>query len=1640
MLGRRALARVFAVVGVSGTVLAGMATAPVLGATPTGTVTLDASSPSSATNTQTRTISFTTSQLLVPTSPTPVPTTVTMNRNAVPTDQVVATDFAITTVNSLPPVSHVTATFDFSLANPTLSEGAGYDIEIAQGSIDDQCGNCFHVLGNTPTISKATTETTLGEGGQLSSYVIHGANFAKGPYDGTANPASVRFLHSSTQTLDTNITVGPTVDSQGNPQPTATTAGTITLRLQASGTDVAAYDDDLVVTNTDGKSALCTACLHVEPQPTISSVALAATGDPSIGQNATGQQLVITGTHFQPNALVTIANPTQAVGSINFTQGSTSPDGTQIVLTQVNTSTVTAGGTGSSHKWNVTVANPDWHNVSAAQQLTVNPQPTATSISYPEGGSDVGQGAQARQVKVSGGGLDAGAHLEFPSPGLPSGVIAHDQTVDLLGESVTAQLDVPRNASVGSFPVTIVNGDGGTSAPCATPPSGIPPTSTPCPLQIAAAPSIASISPSTVTAPYTGGPITITGTNFHTGANNVHVSIGPAGSLYLDETATATGSGTVKTITIPSGHINVPGSVLASDTDVTVTNVDDGGVNTAANIFHIANLSVTGVSPTQATNDAPATGVVVSGSNFDSGATVLLRHTTCLPPPASCDIATISGTNLQIAQDGTSLTADFDVTNAAPGDYRVVVTNPANGAHPGTAEDPSVTFTLLASDPTTSSVAPTALGGGASSVAVTVTGTNFYPGSSVSFDSSDITLVGSPTITNGGTKITQYVNVSPGVSSGTTTVTVTNSAGIASNTQNLALDAAPLVVGVTPANHSPDPVQLSVAGSGFVTGATLQFDNSSVHAGNIQVAPDGTSLTADLTFDAGAVPGDAPVAVAVTVVNPDFGQATTPAGNGLQLDPEPRITSVTSPIPAGKATTVTIDGANFLPAANVTAPNGSNVTVSNVQFVNSGQLTATLTVGSNALRGARTLTVDNGDGGVATKDVTVYVVPGPPQSPAGPTQLVAPGNSSLTITWQPPADDGGSAVTGYVVTVTEHGTNNSESHPLGSTATSDTFTALTNGVLYDVSVVAANGAGSGAALTGSGTPRTVPSAPSLTVTPLNGELDLSWSAPADGGSPITGYTATVTQHGTTNSTSHPLGANATADTFPNLTNGTAYDVVLFATNAAGDGAQATDTKTPRAVPGAPTDLVVTPGNGSLSLSWVAPGSNGGNAIDKYVVSVTPHSGGATQSFDAGTTSLDISSLANGSPYDVTVTAHNQAGNGAAVVGSGTPRTVPGAPTALTVTPGDGTLAASWGAPASDGGNGVDKYTVSVTPHAGGTTTTFDTSDASTTSHSFTGLTNGTLYDVTVTAHNAAGNGAAVAGSGTPARASDAPSITAITPGDATIAVSWTAPTANGGAAVQSYRVTVTPHSGGSAVSITTPDAATTSHTFSGLVNGTTYDVAVAANNSAGRSAAATGSATPRFTSTLSIADTAKTVIYGSKITLSGVLKRSDGSGVAGATVSLTRAFDGAAATAYRTVTTDSAGHWTITFAPGLNSAYAAAFAGNSSVAPATSTSVRTTVGPRIIIRSPLNKSTSSVAKALKVTGIVSPNKAGKVVVLYYVTKTGKLVKLTAGRLSAKSTFALSYRLKRGTWHLVVVIGRTPGNVPSSSKKLTVKRV
>jgi fibronectin type 3 domain-containing protein len=125
-------------------------------------------------------------------------------------------------------------------------------------------------------------------------------------------------------------------------------------------------------------------------------------------------------------------------------------------------------------------------------------------------------------------------------------------------------------------------------------------------------------------------------------------------------------------------------------------------------------------------------------------------------------------------------------------------------------------------------------------------------------------------------------------------------------------------------------------------------------------------------------------------------------------------------------------------------------------------------------------------------------------TPAAPTASASDGNGKVAVSWTTPSD-GGSAITGYQVS---RGLAPGGETPYATVGavTSYADTAVTAGTTYYYTVAATNAVGTGAAsLETSAVPTTVPSAPTLTATGGKSQVSLSWTTPANGGAPITGW-------------------------------------------------------------------------------------------------------------------------------------------------------------------------------------------------------------------------------------------------------------------------------------------------------------------------------------------------------------------------------------------------------------------------------------------------------------------------------------------------------------------------------------------------------
>jgi len=161
---------------------------------------------------------------------------------------------------------------------------------------------------------------------------------------------------------------------------------------------------------------------------------------------------------------------------------------------------------------------------------------------------------------------------------------------------------------------------------------------------------------------------------------------------------------------------------------------------------------------------------------------------------------------------------------------------------------------------------------------------------------------------------------------------------------------------------------------------------------------------------------------------------------------------------------------------------------------------------------------------------------------------------------------------------------------------------------------------------------------SLTASAGNGQISLSWTAPATTHGTITNYLVEYTPSG--GSAVYVLtGSTSTSYTLTGLTNDTSYTVRVAAVNfTAGDwSGTATGTPSLASVPGAPTALSLGDGgctsgsNGRVSVSFTPPASDGGSAITHYRLRNTSSAVPFWEFTSAGGTSSRIINVGSGWP-------------------------------------------------------------------------------------------------------------------------------------------------------------------------------------------------------------------------------------------------------------------------------------------------------------------------------------------------------------------------------------------------------------------------
>ena len=192
-----------------------------------------------------------------------------------------------------------------------------------------------------------------------------------------------------------------------------------------------------------------------------------------------------------------------------------------------------------------------------------------------------------------------------------------------------------------------------------------------------------------------------------------------------------------------------------------------------------------------------------------------------------------------------------------------------------------------------------------------------------------------------------------------------------------------------------------------------------------------------------------------------------------------------------------------------------------------------------------------GPASLPSMPVTVPDTPGPP---TGVTATMTPTVRQASVTFGPPASDGGAAVAGYQVSCVS--SNGGVTRPASGAVSPIVVISLTKGATYTCTVRASNISGWG--LWSASSPSlTVPRAPDApTITSVSSttarRLTVGANAPAfDGGSPIIGYRATC--NSSTGGTTRSAASPTTSITVLNMTRGATYTCVVVASNGYGTG-------------------------------------------------------------------------------------------------------------------------------------------------------------------------------------------------------------------------------------------------------------------------------------------------------------------------------------------------------------------------------------------------------------------------------------------------------------------------------------------------------
>jgi pimeloyl-ACP methyl ester carboxylesterase len=611
--------------------------------------------------------------------------------------------------------------------------------------------------------------------------------------------------------------------------------------------------------------------------PTVSSISPSLPTPSSIDQNVT-----VFGGNFVSGLTVTITFPSGGTGTLSGTQ-------IQNVSSSSFVMRVTLNATGT---WCIRVRNPNGEqsnqfcfNVAAAQSPSISSvSPSNPTVSNTD-----------QNVQVNGSNFQSGLTVTVFFHGGGSGTLSGSQIQNVT--STSFRMVVTLNI-VGTYGIRVNN------------PNGLQSNTFNFATQ-AAIPTISSISPSGVCAQPGDRNFTVSGSNFQSG---------------LTVTVTLPGGGTV---TLSGSQIqNVTSSSFTMTATLNIVGTYNFRVNnpngTQSSNFSYAtqncNPIISSISPSNPVASSSDQSVNVSGSNFQSGLTI----TVFIPGGGT---ATLSGSQIQ---NVTSTSFTMIITLNVAGNYGIRVNNP-NGLQSNTFN-----FTTQNPTPNISSINPSSPCVSSNNQNVTVNGTNFQSGLTVT-----IFIPGGNNVTLSGSQIqsvtaTSFIMVVTLNIQGTYGIRINNPSGIQSSTFNFSTQYCATITSTSPASPtvSNSDQNVAVGGIGFQSGLTVTViipnGGGTVTLSGAQVQNvTSTSFTMIVTLNIVGTYG-------IRVNNPNGNQSNI-FNFTTQVAP-PAITSVSPSSPCVRTgdQSVVVNGSSFQSGltVSVTFPNGGTGTLSGSQIQN----------------------------------------------------------------------------------------------------------------------------------------------------------------------------------------------------------------------------------------------------------------------------------------------------------------------------------------------------------------------------------------------------------------------------------------------------------------------------------------------------------------------------------------------------------------------------------------------------------------------------------------------------------------------------------------------------------------------------------